>query len=599
MSVKQGPIADAPQAAHVSALLTALKARRKLIIGAGAIVLIIAAFALLSGTSNPGDELDVTTFKVRPISFPVVLKEKGEIKAKTSVDVRCEVDGQSTILWLIPEGTIVKEGDLLAELESQDIDDRIRQKEIEVADLTASVEKSQIDYEIQVDENKSNIRKAELKLRLAELELEKYQEGEYPKQRREAELAIKVANERKRRAEDDVKSSEKLYEQQYITRSALEDDKFSLYTATIEVEKANLNLEILEKYTHPAALPQKESNVTEADKELARTRKQAQGRAASAQAKLESQQAKLEIRRKQLGDRLEQRENCKIHAPASGMVVYATTGYWQSESISEGGKVRNMQTIIQLPDTSVMQVVVKVHEAKISKLKLGQRAAVTVEGMPDRSFVGTVTKIAPLAASQHRWLNPDIKEFETEITLDDANPPIKPNATAEAEIVIDYLENVLAVPIQSIYGFGGENYVFVKKGRSVEPVKVKLGISSTEYAQILDGPKQGQEVMMTISDEMKQMLAGTEENNKRQNGLKTDENVLRSLAAASQPVSRPATQPVAPTTTQSASSPASQPTTQALTESNSDQPHEKATPTAKSQSSRSGSRSARTPRRHR
>jgi len=597
MSGKQEPITDAPQAAHVSALLTILKTRRKIIIAAGAIVVIIAAFALLSGTSNPGDELDVTTFKVRPISFPVVLREKGEVKAKTSVDVRCEVDGQSTILWLIPEGTIVKQGDLLAELESQDIADRIRQKEIEVADLTAAVEKSQIDYEIQIDENKSNIRKGELKLRLAKLELEKYQQGEYPKQRREAELGIKVANEKKRRAEDNCKSSQKLYEQQYITRSALEDDKFSLYTATIEVEKANLNLEILEKYTHPAALPQKESNVTEAEKELARTKKQAAGRAASAQAKLQSQQAKLEICKKQLNERKKQQENCKIHAPASGMVVYATTDYWRGESISEGSKVRNMQTIIQLPDTSVMQVVVKIHEAKISKLKLGCRAAVTVEGVPDKSFVGTVTKIAPLAASQHRWLNPDIKEFETEVTLDEANPGLKPNATAEVEIVIDYLENVLAVPIQSIYGFGGDNYVFVKKGRGFKPVKVTLGSSSTEYAELLDGPKPGQEVMMTISDEMKQMLAGTEENNKPQNGLKTNENVLRSLAAASHPVSPPATQPVAPTTTQSASSPASQPTTQALNESNNDQPHGNATSTAKSQSSRrSGSRP---PRRHR
>jgi HlyD family secretion protein len=556
MSIEQSPAAGRLGVAEALPKVANKRVLRILVPAAGAILAIAIALAMLLPKDDAGAAADLTAFKIRPISFPVVLKEKGEVKAKESVDVRCEVDGESTILWLIPEGTVVKEGDLLVELESKDIDDRVRQKEIEVADLTAGLESAQRDYEIQLDENTSNIRKAELKLRLAKLELEKYQKGEYKKQLTEAQLGINIGKEKLRRAQDDCKSSEKLHEQGYITMSDLEDDKFSLYAAEVDLEKAELSLKILQDYTYPAALSQKEADVTEAEKELVRTSKRAEDEAASKLARLESQKAKLEIRQKQLEDRIEQRENCKIHAPAPGMVVYSGHDrWWRDDNISEGSKVYKNREIIELPDTSVMQVEVKVHESKIEKLKIGHRAAVTIEGVPDKTFLGTVTKIAPLASTQNRWLNPDIKEFETEITLDEANPELKPNATAEVEIVIDYLDDVLAVPVQAIYGFGGENYVFAKSGRGVEPVNVELGAASTEYVELLDGPKKGREVMMTITDDMKQMLAATEEGEKNGNGLNTDESMLRTLAATSRPVTQPSTQPSRPTTTQATSAP--------------------------------------------
>ena len=74
------------------------------------------------GSGTPGGA--VSEFVVAPQSFNVVLKEKGELKAAKSADVKCEVEGKSTIISLIDEGTPVKEGDLLVELASNEIDDR-------------------------------------------------------------------------------------------------------------------------------------------------------------------------------------------------------------------------------------------------------------------------------------------------------------------------------------------------------------------------------------------------------------------------------------------------------------------------------------------
>ena len=103
----------------------------------------------------------------------------------------------------------------------------------------------------------------------------------------------------------------------------------------------------------------------------------------------------------------------------------------------------------QLPDTSKMIVAVRVHEAKTDKLEMGQFARIEVEGYPDRQFSGKVTKIAVLADTQNRWLNPDLKEYETEITLDPTDITLKPGVTAYVEIVVETVENALAVPVQS------------------------------------------------------------------------------------------------------------------------------------------------------
>ena len=572
------PAAGLRNWSRVRRIVASRRVRRGLGIGGIAVVAVVVLGVAFTRAVRPGIQSDITIHEVRPISFPVTLKEKGEVKAKKSVDVKCQVDGRSTIIWLIPEGTTVKEGDLLVELASENIDEAIKREQNDVERLKAEVVAAESGYEIQVDENKSKIRKAELKLKLADLELEKYLKGDYQKNLQEARLAKDQADYAFKRATEDHETSRNLHKEGYITSATLEDDAFAQYKAEIELEKAKLALEILKTYTHEAALEQKKSDVTEADKELARTKKEATAQEALKKANLESKKNQLELATDELEEKQEQMANCKIHAPAAGLVCYANLDWWRNTRIEEGAEVHKRQTLIELPDPSVMQVIVKVHESKKDKIQIGQRAVITVEGVPDETFTGSVTQIAPLADQAHRWLNPDLKQYRTEITLDEADKRLTPNATAEAEIVVDYMEDVLAVPIQAVYGFGGEQYVFVKDGDDTVPSKVKLGASSTEYAEVLEGVQSGQRIMMTISDEVKQMLVDTTESEKQQNHQVTkNESLLRSLAtsrptttqaAATQPGATQPTEREDRATTRSTTQPTpreaqSKPTTQA------------------------------------
>ena len=525
---------------------------------------------------RPGAGLDdADTFTVDRRDFAIVLHEKGELKAAKSINVKCEVEGRSTIIWLVPEGTEVAEGDLLVKLASEQIDDRVRSEEIKETNAKAAAEATAKEHEITLDEQASAIRKAELALLNARIELEKYTEGDWQEQNTDAELGVKRAQEVLDRKTDELRDARDLYElhlfnpdrrfvdhlnratlsselrrvfadhdvtlsaeaklaadpdradswlitdtakrycarmeegelrvyyaRNFITARELRDKEFAVFEAEMELEKALLRKEVLHKYTHPKDLQQKTSDVDEANKELERTRKSAEAKNAKSLANMEAKAAEYAFTKQQLEKFRRQQAKTEMRAPAAGLVVYETgRSRWDRRQIAEGSEVYERQTVIKLPDTEVMQALVRIHEGKANKVKVGQPVRIEMEGMPGVVLDGSVTKIAPLADSQNMWLNPDLKEYETEITLNSNGHDLKPGVTTRAEILVEEVQNVLAVPVQAVVTKQGRRYVFRGRGDTPEPVQVKLGRSNDEFVEVLDGLAQNDVIRLSVSEE--------------------------------------------------------------------------------------------------
>ncbi|MCH9003457.1 MAG: efflux RND transporter periplasmic adaptor subunit [Planctomycetes bacterium] len=436
-------------------------------------------------------------------SFKVVLKEKGELKAAKSTDIKSRVEGRATIISLIDEGKAVQEGDLLVELASDQIDDRIQQEELKETNAITAFESARSELDIQRDKNASDIRKADLEIELKKLELDKYIKGEWKQKLRDADIAIEEAETKLANSKEDWIAADKLYKKNFITKAEYRKDKFNFEKATWDLEKAITAREVLKTYTHVAESRKRHSDFEEAQQEFERIKKNAAAEENKKQRNLEGKTKELELIRAQLAKLRAQKENCRIFAPTPGFVVYyAESWRWGSgDQIKEGAEVRERQILMQLPDTSKMVVSVRIHESKTNKLALGQRAVIEVEGIPDTQLGGEVTKIAVIADTQNRWLNPDLKEYETEITLDPTDVPLKPGATAHVEILIEQTEKVLSVPVQSIFSKGGRKYVFRDSGQGVKYREVQIGTSSTEWAQVVDGLTENDRILMAFSDE--------------------------------------------------------------------------------------------------
>jgi len=471
-----------------------------------------ASWATARWSATAGQEADVRKYTVGPQTFNVVLKEKGELKAAKSTDVACEVEGRSTIIWLVEEGTAVKEGDLLVELASDEIEDRIRQEELKEANAITAYEAAKTELEIQRDKNASDVRKADLEIELKQLELERYEKGDWAQKLKDADIAIQEAEMMLERRKQDFDAAQELLTRQFITQTEYDEDEFNYNKAIWEVDKANSARAVLEKYTHVADLRRKQSDLEEAQKERERVAKNAEAEETKKLRDVEGKRKELELIQDQLAKLRLQKQKCRITAPTRGFVVYyAGDGGGRFSmggegQIKEGAEVRERQILMQLPDTSAMVVTVRIHEAKTDKLESGQHATVDVEGLPGKRFTGTVTKIAVLADTQNRWLNPDLKEYETEITLDPSDVPLKPGATAHAEILVETVTDRLAVPVQSIYAKTGKRYVFRSRGGEIQPVPVTLGPIGTEWAQIDEGLAVNEQILLALSDDHKRMI---------------------------------------------------------------------------------------------
>jgi HlyD family secretion protein len=144
---------------------------------AGAIVLLLLWGA--SRTAAVTDDTSSGTFTVHRGDLTVNVTESGDIKALNSKDIRCEVEGKSTIINIVPEGTYitqedVNKGKILVELDSSSITAKVTQQELEFSAAEAGLTEAEESLEIQKQQNASDIQAGEMKVRFASMDLQKY-----------------------------------------------------------------------------------------------------------------------------------------------------------------------------------------------------------------------------------------------------------------------------------------------------------------------------------------------------------------------------------------------------------------------------------------
>ena len=237
----------------------------------------------------------------------------------------------------MPEGTRVKKGELVCELDSAALQDKLINQKI----TTKSAE--------------ANFENAKLTREVAEIAVIEYEEGIFKQDLETVEGEIKLAESDLTRAEDRLDWADRMFEKGYVSKAPKIADELTLEKAKFALEQAQSKKKVLEKYTKDKTIKELQSEVEKANSdELAK------------QATWELEKDKEEKLEKQIA-------NCKLLAPSDGLVVYANDpsrlcGSNQPQ-IEEGATVRERQKIFSLPDISKMQVNAKVHESLVDRIK--------------------------------------------------------------------------------------------------------------------------------------------------------------------------------------------------------------------------------------
>jgi HlyD family secretion protein len=233
------------------------------------IALVAVWFKVVRGVEDPTSSLATFIAKRGPLTISIL--ESGTIKAKEKIIIKNEIEGRTSIVSLIPEGTHVKKGDLLIELDASVLEDSKIDQEIAVQKGFAAFIDANETLAVVKNQSISDVNVAQLTLEFAKQDLDQYIKGQYPNEETTADNDITLREEELKRAEETLTWSQKLYEKKYISQTELMADKLAVTRSKNNLELAQNNLSLLEDFTYHRNIAQLTSDVTQAEMALERT----------------------------------------------------------------------------------------------------------------------------------------------------------------------------------------------------------------------------------------------------------------------------------------------------------------------------------------
>ncbi|HPU96919.1 MAG TPA: efflux RND transporter periplasmic adaptor subunit [Candidatus Hydrogenedentes bacterium] len=571
----------------------------------------------------------VLTAPVTRGPLEITVAEGGTVEAKESQQIKCEVKGGTRILTLVEEGYLITEEDVknrkpLMTLDSKDLEDQRVSQELEFQNTLSALTDAQERYEIQLIDNESAIKSAELAVKFAQMDLAKYigenlaaeiakqlqdriaernqreekrrtkrnnqekeasasspapqppegkstehaqpgdaagngeikeadappretpsaqpsdsepepadtgspeekpeaasaeesftasidlsafldpsryGDGDAMQKMRQLENDVALARQELGLAETKLEGTRRLFAKDFVTKNQLDNDELAYNRKLVASQAAETSKALFLKYELPKQVEKLVSDYEQALRNLDRAKKRAVSELAQAESKLNSARIRHMLQKKKLEETLDQIDKCVIRATRPGMVLYGTGERTMGgDVIEEGASVRERQVLITIPDTTVMTVKVRIHEAFVEQIQPGQEARIRVDARPTEMLKGRVSSISVLPDPQNRWMNPDLKVYTTVIEIEGSHPWLRPGMTASAEIVTRRLEDVIQVPLQAVSLEDGQTVCYVKTLTGAEKRPVKTGAFSASLVEITEGLTPGETVLLERPD---------------------------------------------------------------------------------------------------
>ncbi|MGB8060568.1 MAG: efflux RND transporter periplasmic adaptor subunit [Candidatus Sulfotelmatobacter sp.] len=431
-----------------------MKPWKKVTIGAGIVVLLalVVGIAVFESGRNV---VTVQTGKIQREDLATVVSASGEIRPKTYVNVGANAFGKITHLY-VKEGDHVKKGQLLAQLEN-------------------------VQSSADVNANEASLHAARTDALAADAALKTSQ----------ADLLRAQADYDRNKL--DWSRAQSLFQDGLISKSDFDSRKNAWATAD-------------------AGLTQAEARVAQAKAQ----KDSAEGHITQAQATLTH-----------FTDLL---QKTTYPAPFDGVVTNLPVR--EGETVVIGIQNAQGSTLMTIADMSVITAEVKVDETDIVNVKLGQPAEVTIDAIPNKIFHGAVSEIGDnaivrssgVSTSQQTTASEEAKDFKVVVTLQDAPADLRPGLSTTAKITTATRANALSVPIQALTLRTKEQMdqqnnppgsvhaaapskevasknkkevqgVFVIRNKKAMFVPVTTGITGTSDIEVLDGLKEGDEVI--------------------------------------------------------------------------------------------------------
>ncbi len=198
-------------------------------------------------------------------------------------------------------------------------------------------------------------------------------------------------------------------------------------------------------------------------------------------AKVDASSSQLEERELAYEAALEIYEKTLIKAPFSGKVAQIIA--------YEGDSVSGSSEIIYLVNWDKVYIDVNIDEVDIKEISIGQQAEITFDAYPELRLTALVESISPLATGMG-----GITVVEVTLQLTQGDPRIMSGFSAEVEITVEEVYNVVRIPTEAVAEIEGRHFVLMMNGNEPQMTMVSIGKANDEYIEVLSGLKENDRI---------------------------------------------------------------------------------------------------------
>ncbi len=460
-------------------------------------IILVAALAALAAwilrvsivkraeAEQTAQRMAIAAVPVRKGAFEVFVEVRGKLAAVNSRQVVAEVTGQ--IVYLAPNGTDIKEGDIVAELDVPRMLRRVRDQEQQYKNALDDFEKKKRDLAAEVD-------KARIALEKAKSELEQYR----------TQQAIELADKRSQKQQDadDLKLTRTRSDRQ---RGLAEEGLVPLREVELADAKIKAKEFALERQTKDLELSEAQKEAKDLDREAAVTKAESElARAESKQeAELQNASTALAIRKTQLDRVQDEFGKSIIRAPADGILVLEEQ--WQGRGmqrrpVQPGDRVWEGRSIASIPDLSEMRVEIELSQEQARLAKAKQKAAIAVDALPGLALDGEVTEVSQTAGESTlpgTGMPSGERTFQARVSIEDLKGArLRPGMTAHVRIIVETLSDAISLPLECVFDQEDTHIVYVQRGQEFRPIEVELGPKNEAEVVITEGLKGGEKAAL-------------------------------------------------------------------------------------------------------
>jgi HlyD family secretion protein len=415
----------------------------------------------------------IPRYTIRRADVEAVVLSPGRVASSQNTEIRCQLErldlsaqgagsagGASTILDLIPDGSMVEKGAILCELDGSDYQELVRRQQIVVEQARTDRLQASLTHEV------------------ALLALQAYRDGERKEVEQQYLGQIALARSDVERQSDRLAWTLKMLEKGYTSVAQVATDKLTGLKLKEGLRAMELSLENFRRFTAP--------------KELMSLQKSIIG----AQSTLNYQSIRLNREEDRLAHYQKLAAQCVIRAPHAGFLVYANRP-GREPRVYLGASVRERMPLFTLPDLTKMEIQVMLHETVVDRVRPGMAASITIEALPGRSLHGQVESVNPMPLSDQ---NPDtanqIAYFIAHVRLDDVPPGLRPGMTAATTILCGTRRSVLTLPIISTAIEDGRHFCYLPREERFERRPIKVAPVSHDLVEVAEGLSEGEQVVL-------------------------------------------------------------------------------------------------------